>query len=108
MRFSSFFLKLLWNILIIFLSSLQLAAKMNSNAVTDLASLQSKNVTVVTIAKTVQTKPILASQNAVLENSVATQANASATAENVTDTLTAAMEVMKMIAVSLTSVDKNK
>lgn len=81
------------------LPSLQLAAKMNSNAVTDPAFLQSKDATVVTIAKTEPTKPIV-SQNAVLENSVATQANASATAENVTDTLTAAMEVMKMIAVS--------
>lgn len=65
----------------------------------DPASLQSKDATVVTIAKMEQTNET-AHQNADPESSVAAQANASAKAESVTDTLTAVMQAMKMIAVS--------
>lgn len=73
---------------------------MNSNAAMDRASQQSNSATVdMTVVMERMKRTVKA--NAVQESSVARQANASAKAESATSTLTVAMEVTRMIVVSL-------
>lgn len=72
---------------------------MNFNAVTVRASHQSIDAIVDMIVKMELTRET-AKANVVQESSVARLANVSAKAENVTNTLTVAMEVTRMIAVS--------